>query len=77
MSFQPSVRVLVKILQTLKNNKSIGKTELAELIKTNHSRVTKNIDWLERKEMIKSIIEENKIHLILTDLGNDFLETME
>ncbi|MHA7647427.1 winged helix-turn-helix domain-containing protein [Nitrosopumilus sp. S4] len=53
-------------------NPSSGKTQLALDTKLNYARLAKHIVWMEKKGLVESTIEENKINITLTKTGRDF-----
>lgn len=74
--FEPSMRTLSRILKTMTENVSGGKTQLSLDANLNYARLAKHIVWLEKKGLAKSTIENNKVNVGLTDKGKVFASTL-
>jgi predicted transcriptional regulator len=74
--FEPSMKILSRILKTMVDNGSEGKTCLARDSNLNYSRLAKHIVWLEKKGLVESIISDQKINVILTQKGKMFGTTL-
>jgi predicted transcriptional regulator len=74
--FEPSMKILSRILKTMVNNGSEGKTCLARDSNLNYSRLAKHIVWLEKKGLVESIISDQKTNVILTQKGKMFGTTL-
>jgi len=72
--FEPSIKTLLRILKTISENQSIGKTNLSLSTNLNYDRLSKHILWLEQKGFVRSIVSEGKIHFTLTSNGTHFAE---
>ncbi len=71
-TFDPSMKTLMRIVKFMKENPSEGKTQLALDTKLNYARLAKHIVWMEKKGLVESVIEDNKINISLTSTGIDF-----
>jgi predicted transcriptional regulator len=71
-SFDPSMKTLMRIVEFMTKNSSEGKTQLALDTKLNYARLAKHIVWMEKKGLAKSIVEDGKINIALTETGKDF-----
>lgn len=70
--FEPSIKTLSRIMQTLTDNGSGGKTQLSLDANLNYARLAKHIVWLEKKGLVESRIESSKINVVLTRNGKMF-----
>jgi predicted transcriptional regulator len=70
--FEPSMKTLHRIMESMTNNGSEGKTCLARDTNLNYTRLAKHIVWLEKKGLVESIISDKKINVILTQKGRMF-----
>jgi predicted transcriptional regulator len=71
-SFEPSMKTLMRIVKSLTENGSGGKTQLSLDTNLNYARLAKHIVWLEKKGFVESTIENGKINVILTKNGREF-----
>lgn len=72
--FEPSIKTLLRILKTISENQSIGKTNLSLSTNLNYDRLSKHILWLEQKGFVRSVVTDGKIHFALTSNGTHFAE---
>jgi predicted transcriptional regulator len=70
--FEPSMKTLLRIMESMTKNGSEGKTCLARDTNLNYSRLAKHIVWLEKKGFVESIISDQKINVALTQKGKIF-----
>jgi predicted transcriptional regulator len=70
--FEPSIKTLSRIMQTLTDNGSGGKTQISLDANLNYARLAKHIVWLEKKGLVESKIESSKINVTLTRNGKVF-----
>src|SRR6267143_5225710 len=66
LDFKPSMKTLSRIVKTMTENGSEGKTQLSLDTNLNYARLAKHIVWLEKKGLAESKIEDNKINVALT-----------
>ena len=71
-SFEPSMKTLSRIMKVMMENSAKSKTQLSLDTNLNYARLAKHIVWLEKKGLAKSIIEDNKITVVLTANGREF-----
>jgi len=71
-SFEPSMKMLSRIIKFMTEKGSEGKTQLSLDANLNYARLAKHIVWLEKKGLAKSTIEDNKINVALTTNGREF-----
>jgi len=74
--FEPSAKALVRILEILTTNKPKAKTTLALDANLNYSRLAKHIVWMEKKGLVESKINKNRICVELTKKGKEFASTL-
>ncbi|MFI5405925.1 MAG: winged helix-turn-helix domain-containing protein [Nitrososphaerales archaeon] len=71
-SFEPSMKTLLRIMKVMTENGAKGKTKLSLHANLNYARLAKHVVWLEKKGLVKSTIEANKVHVTLTINGRKF-----
>ncbi len=76
MAMEPSMKILIRIVESIIENGSEGKTRLSLDANLNYSRLAKHIIWLEKKGLVESIIEDSKINVGLTEKGRLFASTI-
>jgi predicted transcriptional regulator len=74
--FVPTMKTLLRIMKSMKENRSTGKTSLALKTNLNYGRLSSHIDWLEDKGLVESIISDKKINVILTQKGRTRFHTV-
>ncbi|MHB8602814.1 MAG: winged helix-turn-helix domain-containing protein [Nitrosotalea sp.] len=72
ISFEPSMKILSRILKIVIDNGPKGRTSLSLDANLNYERLAKHLVWLEQRGMVKSIIEDDKINFGLTEKGRAF-----
>src|SRR3990167_744846 len=72
-SFEPSMKTILRIMKTITENGAKGKTQLSLNTNLNYTRLAKHIVWLEKKSLVESTIEDNKINVALTTKGREFV----
>lgn len=75
-SFDPSMKTLMRIVKFMTENTSGGKTQLALDTKLNYARLAKHLVWMEKKGLVESTIDDNKINVSLTKTGRDFAKVI-
>lgn len=71
-TFDPSMKSLMRIVKFMTEHPAEGKTQLALDTKLNYARLAKHIVWMEKKGLVESKVEDNKILISLTQSGKDF-----
>lgn len=75
-TFDPSMKTLMRIVKFMTENSSGGKTQLALDTKLNYARLAKHLVWMEKKGLVESTVDDNKINVALTKTGRDFAEVI-
>jgi len=70
------MKTLSRILKTMADNGPEEKTSLSFDTNLNYARLAKHIVWLEKKGLVESTIEDNKINVGLTEKGREFASTL-
>jgi predicted transcriptional regulator len=70
--FEPSMKVLSKVMKIMSEKSTISKTALAQQSNVNYSRLLKHIRWLEAKKMVEHTVENGKARIRLTEQGRRF-----
>ena len=71
--FKPSTRSMIRIIQSISDNGSQGKTSLATGLNLNYARLTKHVVWMEDRGLVLSTICNSKIKIGLTEKGRSFV----
>ncbi|MGB9003520.1 MAG: winged helix-turn-helix domain-containing protein [Nitrosotalea sp.] len=74
--FEPSVKTLSRILQTMTDNGPDANTSLSLDADLNYTRLAKHVVWLEQKGLVKSTIAKSKINVGLTAKGKIFASVL-
>src|SRR5437867_2175519 len=74
--FRPSIEILSRIMKVLLENHPTGKTNLSQQTNVNYVRLSKHIKWLEKRNLVESVVEDDKIVIILTESGRKFALTL-
>jgi predicted transcriptional regulator len=74
--FKPSIDILSRIMKVLLENHSTGKTNLSQRTNVNYVRLSKHLKWLEKRNLVELVVEEDKIVIILTESGRKFALTL-
>jgi len=74
--FDPSMKSLMRIMKFMTESGAEGKTQLSLHTNLNYARLAKHVVWLEKKGLVESTIEDNKINVILTKSGREFASTI-
>lgn len=75
-NFKPSMTVLSRIMQIMADKGAEGKTQISLDANLNYTRLAKHIIWLEKKGLVESKVENNKINVVLTKNGKMFASTI-
>ncbi len=75
-NFEPSMKIIHRIIRCLLKNESETKTHLARNANLNYTRLVKHIMWMEKKGLVKSTVENSRIKVNLTDKGRMFAATI-
>ncbi|MHB8603005.1 MAG: winged helix-turn-helix domain-containing protein [Nitrosotalea sp.] len=70
--FEPSMKVLLRIVKTLTDKGPKAKTDLSLDANLNYSRLATHIFWLEKKGFVESKVDKSKISVGLTQKGRIF-----
>ena len=73
--FEPSMKILQRIARSMMKGTE-NKTRLSLNANLNYARLAKHIVWLEKKGLVKSIIEDSRINVGLTEKGRLFATTI-
>lgn len=69
--FEPSMKILPRIMKMILENNSLTRTTLAQAANLNYARLCKYIIWLEQKSFVEFVICDGKLTVHLTDNGRD------
>ena len=75
-AFSPSMKILSRIIKVMLDKNSIQRTSLSLETNIQYSRLARHLEWLERKKLIESFVEEGKIFLKLSSLGREFASSV-
>jgi len=74
--FKPSIDILSRIMKVLLENNSVGKTNLSQQANVNYVRLSKHLQWLEKRNLVELVVQGSKIGVILTESGRKFALTL-
>jgi predicted transcriptional regulator len=72
LKFEPSVKILLRIMRSIRENNSIGRTALALESNVNYAVLSRYLDWLENKSVIKLVLVGGKANIRMTEKGREF-----
>lgn len=75
-NFEPSIKILSRILKVIVDSGPRAKTSLSLEANLNYARLAQHIVWMEKKNIVKSTIGDNKISISLTDKGRILASTL-
>lgn len=67
--FEPSMKLLTRILKVILEQNSLGKTHQSHESKINYVRLIKCLDWLEKKNLVKFVVKYVKTQVQLSQQG--------
>jgi len=70
--FEPSMKILSRIVRVILERNSIGRTALAQVANASYVTVAKHIEWLHERSLADFKIEDGKTVVILTASGRGF-----
>jgi predicted transcriptional regulator len=71
-NFEPSLKMLSRIMKVILEKDSISKTSISQEANIQYARLLKHLDWLEEKHLVESILEDGKVGIKFTRLGREF-----
>jgi predicted transcriptional regulator len=71
-NFEPSMKILSRILKVILEKNSIGKTSLSEESNVNYVKLQRYLQWLEEKRLVEIVIKGGRVHIILSHKGREF-----
>ncbi|MDE1840114.1 MAG: hypothetical protein KGH87_09365 [Thaumarchaeota archaeon] len=72
LKFEPSMKILVRIMRVILEKNCIKKTNLSQEANVQYTRLLKHLDWLEVKHLVEPMIEDGRIGIKLTNKGKEF-----
>lgn len=70
LSFEPSFRVLSRMLKALLKGSMI-KTALLHEVNVDYTRFKKHVAWLEERQIVEQTVEKGKVVVRLTKVGRE------
>ena len=74
--FKPSMNVLSRMARDMLESGPIGKTLLSRKTRVNYPRVVEHLNWMKRKRLVETVVQEDKIKFRLTEKGIEFAKTL-
>lgn len=71
--FDPSPRILNRVLKLLKEESAIGRTRLAQAANVHYAVLLKHLQWMEQRRYIELVLEDGKVMVRLTQKGREFV----
>ena len=75
-TFDPSMKILSRIMRILMENNAVIKAILLKKANLNHVRLSIHLDWLEKKSLIEYVVIDGKTHVTLTEAGREFAKPL-
>lgn len=72
LKFEPSIRILLRIMQSIRENNHIGRTALSMDSNINYAVMSRYIDWLEKASIVKLVLVNGKANITMTEKGREF-----
>ena len=72
LNFEPSIKILLRIIRSIHKNNTIGRTSLALESNINYAILSRYINWLESKFVIESVVLDRKVNICMTEKGRKF-----
>ncbi|MEM2160420.1 MAG: winged helix-turn-helix domain-containing protein [Candidatus Nitrosotenuis sp.] len=69
--FEPSKKLLPRIMQVLLENNSLNRTALAQAANLNYATLCRYVMWLNQKSLVAFAIVDDKFTVTLTEAGRD------
>jgi len=70
--FEPSMKLLSRIMKVILEKNSIGRTALSVEANVNYGTLSRHIEWLQNKSLIELLIKDHKVNVRLSSTGRDF-----
>lgn len=70
--FKPSMKILSKIMQSILEKNSLGRTSLSQITHTNYQTISRHVEWLKQKSFVDITLDRGKVHVELSSAGRDF-----
>lgn len=74
--FDPSMKILLRIMNVLMENNAVTKATLLQKANLNHVRLSMHLNWLEQKGLIEYVVIDDKINVTLTKAGREFAKPL-
>ncbi|MGI0066356.1 MAG: winged helix-turn-helix domain-containing protein [Nitrosotalea sp.] len=72
LKFEPSIKILLRIMRSILEHNHIGNTALAMESNINYTVLSRYIDWLEKKSIIEPVLVGHKANISMTEKGREF-----
>lgn len=70
------MKILSRIMKVMLDKNAIQRTSLSLETNVQYSRLSRHLEWLERKKLIEPFVEEGRIFLKLNSLGKEFASSV-
>lgn len=70
--FEPSIKILLRIMRSIREHNNIGRTALAMESNINYAVLSKYIEWLKREYVIEMVLVDGKANIAMTEKGREF-----
>jgi predicted transcriptional regulator len=71
-AFEPSLNVLCHVIRVMLEKNSIEKIGLSQESNIQYTELLKHLEWLEKKRLVESVVEEGRMYIVLTSKGREF-----
>lgn len=71
--FEPSMRILSRILKILLEKDSMLRTDLTTVVNTNYPTVSKYLRWLERRSVVTYVVNDGVVNVRMNQAERQFV----
>lgn len=71
--FEPSMRILSRILKILLEKDSMLRTDLTAVANTNYPTLSKHLGWLERRSVVTYVVNDGVINVKMNQAERQFI----
>lgn len=70
--FEPSKKLLPRIMQVMLENNSLNRTTLAQATNLNYATLCRYVVWTNQKSLTEFVVVDDKLMVKLTETGREY-----